>query len=186
MEKISIKQADHHDKDWIVQLYQHNSKQYLHQLNQSQEQGFVQDNPHFDQLVEHWIDLSFIYKAEEEGVPAGFLVLQRRIDPHGPEILQYIQAHEHILILQERPLADLSYAAYGPILVDAKFRGKGIAKALHDRALHDLKTASFDAMIAFIDVDNPVSLKIHDALGMQVLDKVVLASGQFFILGQMA
>ncbi|MBK0064034.1 MULTISPECIES: GNAT family N-acetyltransferase [unclassified Acinetobacter] len=185
MIQIKIRKATQQDKDWIVELYQHNSKQYLTDTDGKLEAGFVQDNPHFDQLVHHWIELSAIDVAELDGQAAGFLVIQREIESKSPEILSYIQEYAHILILQERPLADLRYAAYGPILVDDQFRGKGIAKILHDQSLAELKVAGFDAIVAFIDGDNPVSLKIHDALGMQILDKVVLASGQFFILGQM-
>lgn len=185
MRQIQIRQATQQDKDWIIKLYLHNSKQHMSQSGRNLDTGFVQDNPHFDQLAQHWIDLSAISVAEIEGQTAGFLVIQREIESEGPEILAYIQAHANILILQEIPLADLNYAAYGPILVDDQFRGLGLAKALHDQVLAELKTDGFDAIVAFIDVDNPVSLKIHDALGLQVLDKVALASGQFFILGQM-
>jgi len=186
MTPIKIRQVTQQDKDWMIELYHHNLKQQMNQTGRNLDAGFVQDNPHFDQLVQHWIELSAISVAEIEEQAAGFLVIQREIESEGPEILAYIQEHANILILQETPLADLRYAAYGPILVDDRFRGKGIAKALHDQALKDLKTQGFDAIVAFIDADNPISLKIHDALGMQVLDKVVLASGQFFILGQMA
>lgn len=185
MTQIKIRKAIKQDKDWMLKLYQNNSKQQLSQVGKDLDSGFVQDNPHFDQLLQHWIDVSAIDVAELDGQSSGFLVIQREIESKGPEILAYIQEHANILILQETPLADLRYAAYGPILVDDQFRGKGIAKALHDQALKDLKTQGFDALVAFIDTDNPVSLKIHDALGMHVLDKVVLASGQFFILGQM-
>lgn len=186
MTPIKIRQATQQDKDWMIELYHHNSKQQMNQNGRNLDAGFVQDNPHFDQLVQHWIELSAISVAEIEEQAAGFLVIQREIESEGPEILAYIQEHANILILQETPLSDLRYAAYGPILVDDQFRGKGVAKTLHDQALKELKAEGFDAIVAFIDADNPISLKIHDALGMQVLDKVVLASGQFFILGQMA
>ena len=186
MTSIKIRQATQQDKDWMIELYHHNSKQQMNQNGRNLDAGFVQDNPHFNQLTQQWIELSAISVAEIEEQAAGFLVIQREIESEGPEILAYIQEHANILILQETPLADLRYAAYGPILVDDQFRGKGVAKALHDQALQELKAQGFDAIVAFIDADNPISLKIHDALGMQVLDKVVLASGQFFILGQMA
>ncbi|MCU4413532.1 GNAT family N-acetyltransferase [Acinetobacter sp. WU_MDCI_Axc73] len=186
MTPINIRKATQQDKDWITELYHYNSKQQLHQTGRNLDAGFVQDNPHFDQLVQHWIERSSISVAEIEDHTAGFLVIQREIESEGPEILAYIQKHANILILQEMPLVDLRYAAYGPILVDDEFRGKGVAKALHDQALKELKAEGWDAIVAFIDADNLISLKIHDALGMQVLDKVVLGSGQFFILGQMA
>ncbi|WP_288397548.1 GNAT family N-acetyltransferase [uncultured Acinetobacter sp.] len=181
MQKIEITQATPQDLDWIVALYQANTKQQL----QQPVQGFVQDNPHFEQLAQKWIESSSIYKAEIGQQPAGFLVLQLMLSMNGPEIIQYIHQHADILVLNERHLADMRYATYGPILVHHDYRGMGVAKHLYDQAIQDLKQQSFDALIAFIDLENSTSLKVHiDGLGMRIIDKVVLASGQFYIIGQ--
>lgn len=185
MQNIVIRQCGHEDESWMNTLYKQNSKQALYQLGKSLDEGFVQDNAHFDQVMKQWIEIGAVYAAEIEGDPVGFLMIQRERAQHGPEIIQYISSHENILILQERALSDLHYAGYGPVLVSPHARGKGVAKALHDHALHILKAEKFDAMVAFVDAENPTSLKIHvDALDMQIIDKVVLASGQFFIIGQ--
>ena len=186
MQEIVIRQSSHEDESWINTLYKQNSKHALHQLGKSLDEGFVQDNDDFDRVMKQWIGAGAVYTAEINGDPAGFVVIQRERSQHGPEIIQYIGSHEKILILQERALSDLHYAGYGPILVGHHFRDKGVAKALHNYVLQALKVERFDSIVAFVDAENPTSLKIHvDALGMQIIDKVVLVSGQFFIIGQM-
>jgi hypothetical protein len=72
MTPIKIRQVTQQDKDWMIELYHHNLKQQMNQTGRNLDAGFVQDNPHFDQLVQHWIELSAISVAEIEEQAAGF------------------------------------------------------------------------------------------------------------------
>lgn len=63
-----------------------------------------------------------------------------------------------------------SYPAYkytveNTVHIAKNYRGKGIAKLLLKAIIDDAKEKNFHTMIAVIDADNNVSIKLHEAFG---------------------
>lgn len=71
---------------------------------------------------------------------------------------------------------------YGPVCIDANFRGRGLLRGLFD-ALLLLAQPRFDSGIAFVARSNPHSLGVHrDGLGMEPVGEFEFAGEQLIAL----
>jgi Sortase and related acyltransferases len=103
--------------------------------------------PHTLQMRYDWFDDRVknnfpVYVAEENGVITGF-------STYG-----YFRSYPAY-----------KYTVENTVHVAKNHRGKGIAKLLLKAIIDDAKEKSFHAMIAVIDADNEVSIKLHEAFG---------------------
>ncbi|WP_328317666.1 GNAT family N-acetyltransferase [Streptomyces sp. NBC_00388] len=74
---------------------------------------------------------------------------------------------------QGRPLSASRWLLYGPVVVDAAFRGRGVAKGLFTMAV-EAAWGRADVVVAFIEADNRASWRVHvDGFGMRPLGEYV-------------
>ncbi|MEU9104506.1 GNAT family N-acetyltransferase [Streptomyces xanthophaeus] len=70
-----------------------------------------------------------------------------------------------------RPLGEVRWLLYGPVVVDAAYRGHGVARGLFTLALREAAGRA-DAVVAFIESGNEPSWRVHvDGFGMSPLGK---------------
>ncbi|MET9533866.1 MULTISPECIES: GNAT family N-acetyltransferase [unclassified Streptomyces] len=70
---------------------------------------------------------------------------------------------------QGRPLSSWRWLMYGPVVVDAACRGRGVARGLFDLAV-EAAAGRADAVVAFIEAENRASWRVHvDGFGMRPL-----------------
>lgn len=75
---------------------------------------------------------------------------------------------------QGRPLAEARWLLYGPVVVDAAYRGRGVARALFTMAVSAASERA-EAVVAFIEAGNVPSWKVHvDGFGMVPLGEFVV------------
>ncbi|MCY0948604.1 GNAT family N-acetyltransferase [Streptomyces sp. H27-S2] len=76
---------------------------------------------------------------------------------------------QDVLRWQGRPLRKVHWLLYGPVVVDAAFRGRGVARGLFTMAVAVAAQARAEAVVAFIEAGNAPSWRVHvDGFGMTV------------------
>ncbi|MGW6838485.1 GNAT family N-acetyltransferase [Streptomyces sp. NPDC054949] len=108
--------------------------------------------------------------ADEEGRLAGLLALSVAADlPTPPPAVLGLLAAQDALEWRGRPLSDVRWLLYGPVVVDAAFRGRGVARALFANAVAEASGRA-EAVVAFIEEGNVPSWRVHvDGFGMTPL-----------------
>jgi predicted N-acetyltransferase YhbS len=94
-------------------------------------------------------------------------VCASRVDliPRPPIVDAMMRSLEHV-VFRGSPLLQQPMFIYGPVCVDAAFRGKGVLKRLFE-CLKSLVADRFSVGVAFVAVDNPRSFAAHTrGLGM--------------------
>ncbi|GAA2612483.1 MULTISPECIES: GNAT family N-acetyltransferase [Streptomyces] len=140
---------------------------------QRAEQGFVQGRFGVG-VLRAMAGARELLVADDKGRIAGLLALAEPAtlaDP-SPPVAGLLQAQE-TLEWQGRPLAEARWLLYGPVVVDAAYRGRGVARALFTMAVA-VASERAEAVVAFIEAGNAPSWKVHvDGFGMVPLGDFV-------------
>ncbi|MFE9636538.1 GNAT family N-acetyltransferase [Streptomyces sp. NPDC006463] len=112
--------------------------------------------------------------ADDAGRVAGLLALSVAEDmPAPPPAVAGLLQAQDTLEWEGRPLSEVSWLLYGPVVVDAGYRGHGVARALFTMALA-AASGRADVVVAFIEAGNVASWKAHvDGFGMTPLGDYV-------------
>ncbi|WP_371676921.1 GNAT family N-acetyltransferase [Streptomyces sp. NBC_01276] len=142
---------------------------------QRAEQGFVQGAFGVETLRGMARDRELLVADAGQGRLAGLLALSVARDMGDPPaaVLGLLHAQDG-LDWQGRPLGEVPWLLYGPVVVDAAFRGHGVARGLFGMAL-DAAVGRAGLLVAFIEAGNASSWKVHvDAFGMIPLGEYVV------------
>jgi len=131
---------------------------------------FVQGSPGEDTL-RAMAGAGALLVADDSGQVAGLLMLA---DPQGvpspPPPVAGILDRQETLLWDERPLSTLRWLLYGPVIVDAAHRGRGVARTLFGKALEAARDRHAEVVVAFIEAGNRHSWHAHvGGFGMRPL-----------------
>ncbi|WP_030714127.1 GNAT family N-acetyltransferase [Streptomyces sp. NRRL F-2580] len=140
---------------------------------QRAEQGFVQGR--FDVgALGAMARAGELLVADDRGRVAGLLALSVAADlaDPPPAVTGLLRAQD-TLEWDGHPLGEARWLLYGPVVVDAAYRGRGVARALFTMAVAAASERA-DAVVAFIESGNVPSWKVHvDGFGMVPLGEYV-------------
>ncbi|GLX17858.1 MULTISPECIES: GNAT family N-acetyltransferase [Streptomyces] len=139
-------------------------------------QGFVQGAFGIDTLRAMARDGELLVADAGHGRVAGLLALSVAADMGDPPaaVLGLLRAQPE-LVWQGRPLSEVPWLLYGPVVVDAAFRGHGVARGLFGMAV-EASAGRAEALVAFIEAGNAPSWRVHvDAFGMTPLGEYTVA-----------
>ncbi|MER5959275.1 GNAT family N-acetyltransferase [Streptomyces longhuiensis] len=141
---------------------------------QRNEQGFVQGG--FDVVaLRSMAAAGTLLVADDDGQVAGLLALSGPDElPAPPPPVAGLLAAQDTLRWEGRPLSEVPWLLYGPVVVDAAYRGRGVARGLFTMAV-EAAAARADAVVAFIESTNRPSWRVHvDGFGMRPLGEYVV------------
>lgn len=137
---------------------------------QRADQGFVQGS--FDEAALRGMAGRgcLLTAADEEDHIAGFLALSPPVQmPASPPPVKALLDTQDSLLWQGRPLSTVRWLLYGPVVVDAAWRGHGVARGLFTKALA-AASGRADVVVAFIEAGNRPSWRVHvEGFGMTPL-----------------
>ncbi|QES56367.1 GNAT family N-acetyltransferase [Streptomyces venezuelae] len=105
--------------------------------------------------------------ADDGGRIVGLLALSApaALADASPPVTGLLRAQE-VLEWEGRPLAESRWLLYGPVVVGAAYRGRGVARALFTMALAAASERA-EAVVALIEAGDAPSWKVHvDGFGM--------------------
>lgn len=142
-------------------------------------QGFVQGK--FDEgVLREMTAAGDLLVAAEEGRVAGVLAVSAAEPLAGasPAVRGLLDA-QGVLRWEGRPLGEVRWLLYGPVVVDSGFRGRGVARGLFARAVREAAGRA-EALVAFIEAGNRASWRVHvEGFGMRPLGEFT-ASGRIY------
>ncbi|CAM5609467.1 hypothetical protein SALBM311S_05944 [Streptomyces alboniger] len=146
-------------------------------------QGFVQGDLGADTLRSMAEDGSLLV-ADDDGRLAGLLGLASPENmPSPPPPVEALLNAQDSLEWQGRPLRSTPFLLYGPVVVAAAYRGKGVARGLFTAALQAASERA-DVMVAFIELANQASWRVHvDGFGMTPLGKFTTGDRAYGVVG---
>ncbi|MCX5376258.1 GNAT family N-acetyltransferase [Streptomyces sp. NBC_00091] len=139
-------------------------------------QGFVQGAFGVDTLRGMARGGELLVADDGQGRVAGLLALSVAEDMADPPaaVLGLLRAQDS-LSWHGRPLGEVRWLLYGPVVVDAAFRGHGVARGLFAKAVA-AAAGRAEALVAFIEAGNLPSWRVHvDAFGMTPLGEYTVA-----------
>jgi len=147
------------------------------------EQGFVQGGFDVDSLrrmAEH----GGLLVADDDGRIAGLLGLAfPETMPSPPPPAKALLAAQDSLHWQGQPLRAIPWLFYGPVVVAAAYRGKGVGRGLFTAALQ-ASSGQADLMVAFIERANHASWRVHvDGFGMTELGELTVDDRAYGVVG---
>ncbi|MFC8124856.1 GNAT family N-acetyltransferase [Streptomyces sp. NPDC057302] len=147
------------------------------------EQGFVQGGLDVDTLRSMAEDGGLLV-ADDEGRLAGLLGLASAESmPSPPPPIQALLNAKDSLQWRGQSLRSAAWLLYGPLVVAAAYRGKGVARGLFT-AGREAASAHADVMVAFIELANQASGKVHvDGFGMTPLGEFTLRGRTYGVVG---
>jgi GNAT superfamily N-acetyltransferase len=147
------------------------------------EQGFVQGSFDADALRSMAGHGGFLV-ADDDGSLAGLLGLASPEDmPSPPPPAKALLDAQDSLRWQGRPLRATRWLFYGPVVVAAAYRGKGVARGLFTAALR-AASGRADVMVAFIELANQASWGVHvDGFGMTPLGEFAIGDHVYGVVG---
>ncbi|MDX2597535.1 GNAT family N-acetyltransferase [Streptomyces sp. WI03-4A] len=146
-------------------------------------QGFVQGD--FDAgTLRAMAEAGSLLVADDDGRLAGLLGLASPEDlPSAPPPVRALLDAQGSLQWRGRPLRSTPFLLYGPVVVAAAYRGKGVARGLFAAALR-AASGRADVMVAFIELANRASWAVHvDGLGMTPLGEFTLGDRAYGVVG---
>ena len=170
------------DVPTLAELFAANRDDALSE-QQRREEGFVQGNFDAAALAAMAGERGLLV-AESDGRIAGFLGLSAPVDREtaAPAPVRALLQAQDTFRWDGRPLSAVRWLLYGPVVVDAAFRGQGVARGLFDAAL-EAAAGRAEALVAFIEVVNRHSLLVHvDGFGMHPLGNVVVGERIYTIV----
>ncbi|MEV3857171.1 GNAT family N-acetyltransferase [Streptomyces sp. NPDC050095] len=150
---------------------------------QRAEQGFVQGGFSED-VLRSMADDGGLLVADDEGRLAGLLGLAapERVPSPPPPVQALIDARDS-LHWEGQLLSAVTVLLYGPVVVAAAYRGKGVARGLFDAALR-AATGRADVLVAFIELANRTSWRVHvDGFGMTPLGEFSIGDRAYGVVG---
>ncbi|WP_432167712.1 GNAT family N-acetyltransferase [Streptomyces sp. bgisy031] len=140
---------------------------------QRDEQGFVQGV--FDAgTLRAMAAAGTLLVADDDGQVAGLLALSGPGELPAPPPVAGLLAAQDTLRWEGRPLSEVRWLLYGPVVVDAAYRGHGVARGLFTMAV-EAAAARAEAVVAFIESTNRPSWRVHvDGFGMRPLGEYVV------------
>ncbi|MEW2621502.1 GNAT family N-acetyltransferase [Streptomyces sp. NPDC048106] len=145
-------------------------------------QGFVQGDLDAGALRSMAEDGSLLV-ADDEGRLAGLLGLTSPENTPKPPPVQALLDARDSLEWQGRPLRATPFLLYGPVVVAAAYRGKGVARGLFTAALR-AASGRADVMVAFIELANRTSWRVHvDGFGMVPLGGFTIGDRAYGVVG---
>ncbi|MFF4326865.1 GNAT family N-acetyltransferase [Streptomyces sp. NPDC001591] len=139
-------------------------------------QGFVQGSFGADTLRDMAAAGELLVADDGQGRIAGLLALSVAADMADPPaaVAGLLRAQADLL-WRGRPLSEVAWLLYGPVVVDAAFRGRGVARGLFGRAV-EAAAGRAEALVAFIEAGNAPSWRVHvDAFGMTPLGEYTVS-----------
>jgi len=166
MSSIIVRQAEPKDYPAIIELQNANTPDQL--TEEEKKQGFVVSSMTEETLDSINKNLGVLVAIEDNEL-AGFVCLASTNPlPTHPVVKAMYESFSH-QIFNNKVLTDYRVFIYGPVLINPKWRGKGILKKLFS-AVKDFTKKDFDLGTAFINDKNPHSISIHiQGLGMTAL-----------------
>ncbi|MEU6463418.1 GNAT family N-acetyltransferase [Streptomyces sp. NPDC046976] len=170
------------DAPAMAELFEANHYDALTE-RQRAEQGFVQgafDTDSLRSMAEH----GTLLVADDDGHLAGLLGLASPADlPTPPPPIQALLAAQDSLEWQGRSLRSTPFLLYGPVVVAAAYRGRGVARGLFTAALRSAAGRA-DLLIAFIELSNQTSWRVHvNGFGMTPLGEFTIGSRTYGVVG---
>ena len=149
---------------------------------QRADQGFVQGSFDAAVLAAMAADGSLLL-ADDGGRVAGLLALSAPLSlPSAPPPVLALLDAQDTLRWQGRPLSAARWLLYGPVVVNAADRGRGVARGLFTMAVR-AATGRADAVVAFIESGNQSSWRVHvDGFGMRPLGQVVADTRSYHVV----
>ncbi|WP_405497404.1 GNAT family N-acetyltransferase [Streptomyces sp. NBC_00096] len=150
------------------------------------DQGFVQGSLDVDAL-RTMAEEGGLLVADDAGRLAGLLGLAAPESvPGPPPPVQALLSAQDSLYWQGHPLSTTPWLLYGPVVVAAPYRGKGVARGLFTAAVH-AAAGRADVMVAFIELANPASWRVHvDGFGMSPLGEFSIGGRAYGVVGAAA
>ncbi|WP_371538081.1 GNAT family N-acetyltransferase [Streptomyces sp. NBC_01023] len=177
---MQYRYATEADVPAMAKLFAANRRDALTEQQRS-EQGFVQGN-FDDAALRAMVRGGSLLVADDAGVAeepgdaedpgdagcvVGLLALSspEQVPSPPPPVRALLDAQDS-LRWQGQPLSASRWLLYGPVVVDAAFRGRGVARGLFDLAV-EVARGRADAVVAFIEAENQPSRRVHvDGFGM--------------------
>ncbi|MEV7131140.1 GNAT family N-acetyltransferase [Streptomyces sp. NPDC093260] len=147
------------------------------------EQGFVQGGLDID-AVRSMAEEGSLLVADDGGRLAGLLGLAapEKIPSPPPPVRALLDAQDS-LEWRGRPLGSVPFLLYGPVVVAAGCRGRGVARGLFEAA-HRAASGRAEVMVAFIELTNQTSWRVHvDGFGMIPLGEFTLGDRAYGVVG---
>lgn len=146
-------------------------------------QGFVQGALDEDAL-RAMAGAGGLLVADDGGEIAGLLGLVRAESvPGPPPPVRALLAAQDGLLWRGRPLGSVRWLLYGPVVVAAALRGRGVARGLFNAAL-EAASGRADLMVAFIEMTNRASWTVHvDGLGMTPFGEFAVDGRAYGVVG---
>jgi GNAT superfamily N-acetyltransferase len=121
--------------------------------------------------------------ADDEGRIAGFLGLSPPgAMPTPPHPVRILLDTQELLSWQGKSLSETRWLLYGPVVVDAAYRGRGVARGLFDKAL-EAAAGQADILVTFIETSNRHSLQVHrEGFGMHLLTEFIADGRHYSVL----
>lgn len=166
MSSIIVRQAEPKDYPTIIDLQNANTPDQL--TEEERKQGFVVSS-----MTEQTLDginknLGVLVAVENDEL-AGFVCLATTNPPPVHPVVKAMYESFPNQIFDGKKLTDYRVFIYGPVLINSRWRGKGILKKLFT-AVKDFTEKEYDLGTAFINDKNPHSLAVHiEGLGMTAL-----------------
>lgn len=147
------------------------------------EQGFVQGALNEDAL-RSMAGAGGLLVADDGGEIAGLLgLVPADTVPGPPPPVRALLGAQDSLLWRERPLGSARWLLYGPVVVAAAYRGRGVARGLFTAAL-EAASGRADLVVAFIEMTNRASWKVHvDGFGMAPLGEFVVDGRAYGVVG---
>lgn len=172
---MQYRYANEADVPAMAALFAANRRDALTEQQRS-EQGFVQGN--FDAAALRAMARGgrLLVAADDDTGVVGLLSLSSPDDLSSPPppVRALLEAQDS-LRWEGRPLSAWRWLMYGPVVVDAAARGRGVARGLFRMAV-EAAWGRADAVVAFIEAENRASWRVHvDGFGMCPLGEYVAA-----------
>lgn len=157
MSDVTTRPATRDDFDWILALITANQRDAVPEAERSS-RGFIQG--HFDEAgLEARLGGPGMWVAEVGGERAGAVLSSAAgAYPEGPP--------GRTMEVAADALPGQRIFLYGPAVVDAQFRHRGVLNALVSTLLSET-AAEYDEAIAFVERSNTVSMSVHGRLGFR-------------------
>jgi len=166
MSPITIRKAEARDYPAIIKLQNANTPDQLSE--EEKKQGFVVSSMTEDTLDAINKNLAVLIAVQGDEL-VGFVCLATTDPvPEHPVVKAMYDSFPQ-QIFNHKPLTEYRVFLYGPVLINQKWRGQGIAKKLF-HAVKNFTENQYDLGAAFINDKNPHSLAVHiQGLGMTAL-----------------
>ncbi|OIR11475.1 hypothetical protein GALL_69680 [mine drainage metagenome] len=128
-------------------------------------QGFLSARFSLQQIADMANGLGIVI-ASDAGQVAGFACASRCDWTGQPAIVRHLVDHLSRYRFHGRPIDRDKVFVYGPVCIDADYRGRGILRNMYQYLQRGME-GRYSAGVAFVADDNEASLRAHiDGLGM--------------------